>query len=65
MLKVMLQLLAPNRYESNLSNVVLKALAGQEAAKMAKVKVGGRLKNLLVQPGASVLSRAESPFFYL
>ena len=33
---------SPNRYESDLSNEVRYALVGQEAAKISKVKVGGR-----------------------
>ena len=33
---------SPNRYESDLSNEVLYALVGQEAAKISEVKVGGR-----------------------
>ena len=34
--------LALNRHESDLSNEVLYALVGQEAAKISEVKVGGR-----------------------
>ena len=37
-----LRLLAPNRYQSDLSNEVLYALVGQEAAKISEVNVGGR-----------------------
>ena len=33
---------SPNRYESDLSNEVLYALVGQDAAKISEVKVGGR-----------------------
>ena len=33
---------SPNRYESDLSNEVLYALVGQEAAKISEVKVGGQ-----------------------
>ena len=36
------QVQAPNRYESDLLNEVLCILVGQEAAKISKVKVGGR-----------------------
>ena len=36
-----LGLLAPKRYESDLSNEVLYVLVGQRAAKILKVKVGG------------------------
>ena len=43
-----LGLLAPNRYEFNLSNKVLKIDFGQGAGKISKVKVGGQ-KNLPVQ----------------
>ena len=32
---------SPTRYESDLSNEVLYALVGQEAAKILEVKVGG------------------------
>ena len=39
-----LGLLAPNRYESDLSNEVLYILVSQEAAKMFEVKVGGPKK---------------------
>ena len=41
----MLGHLAPNRYELDLSNEVLYALVGQEAAKISEAKVGGREKN--------------------
>ena len=37
-----LELLAPNRYESDLSNEVLCILLGQEAEKISEVKVRGR-----------------------
>ena len=33
---------SPNRYQSDLSNEVLSALVGEEAAKISEVKVGGR-----------------------
>ena len=35
---------SPNRYESDLSNEVLCALVGQEAAKISEVKVGDQKK---------------------
>ena len=41
---------SPNRYDLDLSNEVLYALVGQEAAKISEVKVGDRKKNLPVQP---------------
>ena len=41
----MLGHLAPNRYELDLSNEVLYALVGQEAAKISGAKVGGQEKN--------------------
>ena len=34
-----------NRYQSDLSNEVLYALLGEEAAKISKIKVGGRKKS--------------------
>ena len=37
--------LAPNMYELDLSNEVLSALVGEEAAKISEVKVGGRKKS--------------------
>ena len=33
---------SPNRYESDLSNELLYALVGQQAAKIFEVKIGGR-----------------------
>ena len=41
----MLGKLAPSRYELDLSNEVLYALLGQEAAKISEVKVGGCKKS--------------------
>ena len=41
----MLGHLAPNRYVLDLSNEVLYALVGQEAAKISEAKVGGQNKN--------------------
>ena len=42
------ELLSPNRYESDISNEVLYALVGQVAAKISEVKVGGRKKTCLL-----------------
>ena len=37
-----LELLAPNRYELDLSNEVLYIIVGQEGAKIIEIKVGGQ-----------------------
>ena len=42
-----LELLAPNRYESDFLNKVLYILVGQKAAKIFEVKIGGRKKGLV------------------
>ena len=38
------ELLSPNRYESDIMNKVLYTLVGQETAKISEVKFGGRKK---------------------
>ena len=45
-----LWLLSPNRYEIDLSNEVLNIDFGQEATKISKVKVRGRIKYLPIFP---------------
>ena len=48
-----LELLAPKKYEIDLSNEVINFDFGQGAAKISKVKVGGRKKYLPTRPGSN------------
>jgi len=61
-----LGLLAPRKYEIDLTNEVLNTDFGQGAAKISKVKVGGRKKYLPTQPtqGASVRTRLVGRYFF-
>ena len=58
--------LAPKRYELDLSKYALNIYFGQGAVEISEVKVGGRKKNLPVQPtqGTSVSNLAESGYFF-
>ena len=63
-----LRLLFLNGYESDLSNEVLYALVGQEAAKISDFKVGGgkklptRRDSTLMRPGLADLADFLSTF---
>ena len=49
--------LAPNKYESHLSNKLLYILVDQEAAKMFKVEVGGQPENCRLSPTRTLCAR--------
>ena len=62
-----LRLLAPNRYEVDLSNDVLKIDFGQGAAKIPRVKAGGQKKYLpsgRVRTHAVTVGRVGRYFFH-